>query len=436
MKKYTIKDNLGNKKTIYAKDLAHALKIADSSLNDSTYELYLGNNFSSDDWPQIRNTIKRYGLYVGEYRKGMQTITVRGDRKNIEKLLEYFGHHKGYSKEYNNIKDSIKDDIDAVRIVGIRYNKYVVMDKTATKVLSPKFDDVDDAYDWIKKNYPRAKVLDSIKDETVYYESSKTGVEVVYKNGWYRLRKDGKYSDFKTSDLKNAKSIADKEHAMKSFRWLNDSIKDEANLPTTIQALVNDEEAAIKAYEVAIKNLEGKIDDTARQVLINIMKDERRHVENLYAILNGQVTEKNLEDSKIKDEIITIGNTEYRLYSRYGSYHLDELKTNDRVADFDTYSEAMAAIRQWKKLGYVTDSNDDKITEKNLEDSIKDATLQITVRNQQEYREIDSIAEKLHLGFYETTGNKAILEGSVKDLEEYVDLVWGGDASIKRQIKR
>ena len=78
---------------------------------------------------------------------------------------------------------------------------------------------------------------------------------------------------------------------------IKEKVKDEANLPTTIQALVNDEEAAIKAYEVAIKNLEGKIDETQMQVLINIMKDERRHVENLYAILNGQVTEKNLEDS-------------------------------------------------------------------------------------------------------------------------------------------
>ena len=180
MKKYTIKDNLGNKETVYADNLSHAITFADSSLNDSTYELYLGSNLDSDDWAQIRNTIKRYGLYVGEYRKGMQTITVHGDRKSIEKLLEYFGHHKGYSKEYNKIKDSIRD---------------------------------------------------------------------------------------------------------------------EASLATTINALVNDEKAAIDAYNVAIKNLEGSIDDTARQVLINIRDDERRHIENLYSILNGQVTEKNLEDS-------------------------------------------------------------------------------------------------------------------------------------------
>lgn len=381
MKKYTIKDKNGIKKTIYAKDLAHALTFVDSSLNDSTYELYLGNYFSSDDWPQIRNTIKRYGLYVGEYRKGMQTITVRGDRKNIEKLLEYFGHHKGYSKEYNNIKDSrIEDDTWSRRVDEFMEHFGGAQQSSITKIIAEM------------KKYGYSDVA---KDET-------------------KLRK----------------------YLKRNWDYLKDSIKDEANLPTTIQALVNDEEAAIKAYEVAIKNLEGKIDEIQMQVLVNILKDERKHIENLYAILNGQVTQKNLEDSKIKDEIITIGNTEYRLYSRYGSYHLDELKTNDRVADFDSYSEAMAAIRQWKKLGYITDSIDDKITEKNLEDSIKDATLQITVRNQQEYREIDKIAERLHLAFYETTGNKAILEGTVKNLEEYVDLVWGGDASIKRQIKR
>lgn len=170
----------------------------------------------------------------------MKEFIVKSDGRQFKvKATDYESAIKAVSL----VKDSkVKDDIDAVRIIGVRYNKYVVMDKTATKVLSPKFDDVDDAYNWIKKNYPRAKVLDS-------------------------------------------------------------KIKDEANLPTTIQALVNDEEAAIKAYEVAIKNLEGKIDETQKQVLINIMKDERRHVENLYAILNGQVTEKNLEDSKVRDNV-------------------------------------------------------------------------------------------------------------------------------------
>lgn len=112
-----------------------------------------------------------------------------------------------------------------------------------------------------------------------------------------------KYTIKDKSGTKKTIFAKDLAHAL---TFVDSKIKDEANLPTTIQALVNDEEAAIKAYEVAIKNLEGKIDETQMQVLINIMKDERRHVENLYAILNGQVTEKNLEDS-IRDTVYING---------------------------------------------------------------------------------------------------------------------------------
>ena len=92
-----------------------------------------------------------------------------------------------------------------------------------------------------------------------------------------------------------------------ALTFVDSKVKDEASLATSINALITDEKAAIDSYNVAIKNLEGKIDDIAMQVLINIMKDERRHVENLYAILNNQVTEKNLKDSKLKDSKFYVG---------------------------------------------------------------------------------------------------------------------------------
>lgn len=268
MKKYTIKDNLGNKKTVYAKDLAHALKLNDA-FNLKPGDVYL----------------------------------TRNNETTVFKVLKIDNTSKGFS--------SINLTTEAYK-----YN-----------VFSGKIERESGA-----------------SNHSLYQKDIETVFSSMNEAIKYLQRKAKQYESF-------------------SKKMREDSIKDEANLPTTIQALVNDEEAAIKAYEVAIKNLEGKIDETQMQVLINIMKDERRHVENLYAILNGQVTEKNLEDS------------------------------------------------------------------------IKDATLEITVKNQSEYREIDSIAKKLHLGFYETTGNKAILEGSRKDLEEYIDLVFGGDASIKRQIR-
>lgn len=102
-------------------------------------------------------------------------------------------------------------------------------------------------------------------------------------------------------NLGNKKTVY-AENVAHAMKFVDSKLEDEASLATTLNALINDEKAAIDAYDVAIKNLEGKIDEDAKQVLINIRDDERRHIENLYAILNGQVTEKNLEDSKTANE--------------------------------------------------------------------------------------------------------------------------------------
>lgn len=151
-------------------------------------------------------------------------------------------------------------------------------------------------------------------------------------------------------NLGNKKTVyADNlSHAM---QFVDSKVKDEASLATSINALVTDEKAAIDSYNVAIKNLEGKIDDIAMQVLINIMKDERRHVENLYAILNNQVTEKNLKDSKIVDAVqsaetyANIGWIENKLASDL----INEGQKNDYDFDavlkkFDSLSKQILAI--------------------------------------------------------------------------------------------
>lgn len=121
-----------------------------------------------------------------------------------------------------------------------------------------------------------------------------------------------------------------------------DSIHDEASLATSINALVTDEKAAIDAYDVAIKNLEGKIDDTARQVLINIRDDERRHIENLYAILNDQVTEKNLEDS-IHDAAPGVDKKKFdRLVSYFNAWGKPSRNELQEVIDYYKLNSATA----------------------------------------------------------------------------------------------
>ena len=236
MKKYTIKDKSGTKKTIFAKNLAHALTFVDSTKDDA---------------------------------------------KSLSDAL---------SKHNNNIKDAYVEEWwgqtdESPKAVARRYNLQLTI---------------------------RARR----GDETLYrFTGSNANIERAMDDGYfYSVENEaGKYvKDFIT--------------------------KDEANLPTTLQALVNDEEAAIKAYEVAIKNLESKIDETQMQVLINIMKDERRHVENLYAILNGQVTEKNLEDS-IKDAAWKSDNEVYYKFER-GYWHVFSIYNRNEMDDTDVITLA------------------------------------------------------------------------------------------------
>lgn len=78
-------------------------------------------------------------------------------------------------------------------------------------------------------------------------------------------------------------------------------LKDEASPLQTVNALLEDERAAVDAYNVALENLKGKIPDESYVAIEAIRNDENRHIENLQAVINGNVTEKNLEDS-VKDE--------------------------------------------------------------------------------------------------------------------------------------
>lgn len=78
-------------------------------------------------------------------------------------------------------------------------------------------------------------------------------------------------------------------------------IKDEASSREVLQQLLDDETAAVGAYDVVIKNEDGKLDEKAIEVLRAIRDDELRHRENLNAIMSGNITEKNLTDSSKKE---------------------------------------------------------------------------------------------------------------------------------------
>ena len=75
-----------------------------------------------------------------------------------------------------------------------------------------------------------------------------------------------------------------------------DSVKDSVTVREVIESLVAEETSAIASYNVALETLKDHIPAEAYEAIKAIRDDEQRHVENLYAVLNGNVTPKNLEN--------------------------------------------------------------------------------------------------------------------------------------------
>lgn len=72
--------------------------------------------------------------------------------------------------------------------------------------------------------------------------------------------------------------------------------KDSLTVRDVIQSLINEETSAISSYNVALETLKDHIPDEAYEAIKVIRDDEQSHVENLYAVLNGNVMAKNLEN--------------------------------------------------------------------------------------------------------------------------------------------
>lgn len=116
-------------------------------------------------------------------------------------------------------------------------------------------------------------------------------------------------------------------------------LKDEASPLQTVNALLEDERAAVDAYNVALENLKGKIPDESYAAIEAIRNDENRHIENLQAVVNGNVTEKNLEDS-VKDDI-----NDYQQYIQAATRGLDTLKAKR----FDEAQHKFELLVKWLK---------------------------------------------------------------------------------------
>lgn len=147
----------------------------------------------------------------------------------------------------------------------------------------------------LKKKYG---ITDSAIKDSKYAILHPTRYEFLSVGGRSWVKEDSSMIQ-KFNSEKEAIEFANKNTSLncRIVKFEDSAIKDAAYDRSTIEALVSDEKAAIDAYNVAIANLDGKISDLAIKVLQKIRDDEQKHVENLYSILTGNITEKNLKDS-------------------------------------------------------------------------------------------------------------------------------------------
>jgi rubrerythrin len=145
----------------------------------------------------------------------------------------------------------------------------------------------------------------------------------------------------------------------KTKEQLGDSVKDEASPLQIVNALLEDEHAAVDAYNVAVENLKGKIPEESYAVIKAIRNDENRHIENLQAVVNGNVTEKNLEDSVKDDTVMFPGSKLRKVAIKYG--FLENEKLAKKIA---ADPEWQAIIEKYKDPLWSAPSVIDKIVKK------------------------------------------------------------------------
>lgn len=327
MKKYIIKDSQGSKKTIYAENITHAIKLVDSRAKDEVS--------SAEIDEAIDNIADKYGgFYSRTYDKVFKDLKAKYPTLKYEDVRRAIINYAENSSSAN------------------------AQLRVAKKYFSDSINDVDISFDKrIKKAVERGKLHGFTFNGSYAMKASKAEFP--------ELKQELEKRNYKNIMFSN-----------NPYNRYNVFFKDEASSVTTINALVNDEKAAIDSYDVAIKNLEEKLDEKAMQVLINIRNDERRHIENLYSILNGQVTEKNLEDSAVRDSKYYVGISTHgytkeqaeRDARKFGLQLKIVGKSRDPHFEYDAYF-----IGPRNNILKMLKANDLEEFEEDIEDSVHDA---------------------------------------------------------------
>lgn len=211
------------------------------------------------------------------------------DKATFERRKEAAENFSTNKRVLGNILDLVKHDKD---LTDDERKKLIMTINGYLNDLDRMSDSVKDD-DFSKQSKQGFKIIEKYKDGGRIHAILKRANDFVVAYGYDEHTGEWAQGRYDNSTLEAARDTlkSEKPYATRIF----DSIKDEASPIDTVNSLVQDELSAIDSYNVAIKNLEGKIPEESLAAIKAIRDDEQTHVQNLYAVINGNVTAKNLE---------------------------------------------------------------------------------------------------------------------------------------------
>lgn len=214
MKKYTIKDSLGNKKTVYAENLSHALTFVDS-------KFYVGISKYDYTKEQAEKDARKFGLQLKIVGKSHDPNVeydayLVGPRSNILKMLK--------SNDMEDFEEDIED----------------------SKTVDAKFKESNDVYYKFERGYWHVLSIHNgtemdHQDVMSLARKNNVMIEPYFKYDYHRTDKGGYYTDYKVKGK-------DKNGVIKFCETMNPIVKPLTFSNDTEDSKIVDEVKSAETY--------------------------------------------------------------------------------------------------------------------------------------------------------------------------------------------
>ena len=359
------------------------------------YCVFYKDNLIESDYDNInyaKVNVRRYAANIEKFKKmfGIKDSVVDSKTRDLVNdsgelvVGRWYDFAKKIEVERNQYATSL-------RISGKSGNvyRYTIYLKNGEVYGSGTYSEIKERFN-IKDSVVDSKVED---DETIDYKGIKIGVLHTSIGTLYEVRYNKNKADWpEYKKLENAKKYIDifltkGEQAANASWKIDDTIADSKIKDFEPFFFKNDDiwedEAQYVGNNLKVEKFIDKYDNYKDFVnneftaeVLGAFGNTRENAEMLKYFeqewpQKAKLAKRLFGDSvkDFTDKIFTIGNVEYVLTKSHGNFEFNERKTKERVADFDTYDEAINAIKRWTKLGHITEDSkvEDSLSKKEKE---------------------------------------------------------------------